>query len=190
MSRQFLRRLTEAHSWLGLMASTLLFVIFFAGSVTLFKEEIHQWAFQPHYQLDQGQPLPVSKIFAAVMKAQPFDPKGRVTLVMPNQHMPYFQLRARFLNAHKFTKVVIDPTTGAIVDDNIQFFLSTFIYRLHYELNVSFGYELIGVVTLFLFFMLVSGVLIHARHLISRFFRYQPDKQKRTKLLDMHTVIG
>ncbi len=193
--QQFLRRLTHAHSWLGLVASTILFIIFFAGSVTLFKDEIHQWAFQPHYSLSEGKPLPVSQVFSAVMQAKPFDPKGRITLVMPSKHMPYYQLRARFLDAStqekpSFTKIIIDPATGVIVDDNGSFFLSTFIYRLHYELNVAIGYDLIGVITLFFFFMLVSGILVHARHLISRFFRYQPEKQKRTKLLDMHTVVG
>jgi uncharacterized iron-regulated membrane protein len=182
--QQFLRRLTHAHSWLGLVASTILFVIFFAGSVTLFKDEINQWAFQPHYSLNEGKPLPVSQILATAMQAKPFDPKGRVTLVMPSKHMPYYQLRTGL------TKVVIDPTTGAIVDENSAFFLSTFIYRLHYELNVSIGYDLIGVITLFFLFMLVSGILIHARNLINRFFRYQPDKKKRTKLLDMHNLIG
>lgn len=40
MNKDFLKRLTEAHSWLGLIISGLLFVIFFAGSISLFRHEI------------------------------------------------------------------------------------------------------------------------------------------------------
>lgn len=201
MDKQSLKRLVEAHSWLGLMVSALLFVIFFAGSVTLFKEEINQWAFQPHYQLSQGQRLPVSEVFAKVMQTKPFDAKSRATLVMPTEHMPYYQLRARFFiddNAKaegsqgktQQSAVFINPATGKIIGHDQQFFLANFIYRLHYQLNTSYGYELIGFVTLFFFFSLVSGIFIHARKLVSQFFRYQPQQDKRRKWLDMHNLIG
>ncbi|MFT4924017.1 MAG: putative iron-regulated membrane protein [Phenylobacterium sp.] len=209
MDKQFLKRLVEAHSWLGLIVSALLFVVFFAGSITLFKEEIHQWAFQPHYQLPahsqsgKDQALPISAVFARVMQAKPFDAKRRATLVMPSEHMPYYRLRAHFFTVpergdvaaepvtkSKISTVIISPTTGEIIGDDDQFFLAKFIYRLHYQLNSSFGYEVIGFVTLFFFFALVSGIVIHARKLLSQFFRYQPAQDKRRKYLDMHTVIG
>jgi uncharacterized iron-regulated membrane protein len=197
MNKQFLKRMVTAHSWLGLIISSLLFVVFFAGSITFFKEEINQWAFQPHFSLNpsnsQSQPLTVSKILAATMDAKPFNPQSLATLVTPSEHMPYYQLRAKFIAENNKTvqqTVMIDPYTGNIIGLFDQFYLAKFIYKLHYDLNLSLGSYIVGFITLFMFFALVSGVLIHARKLVGQFFRYQTKQDKRRKLLDMHNVIG
>ncbi len=44
MNKEFLKGITEAHSWLGLIISGLLFVVFFAGAIALFRAEITQWS--------------------------------------------------------------------------------------------------------------------------------------------------
>jgi len=76
MNKEFLKRITDAHSWLGLIISGLLFVVFFAGSVALFRAEISQWSMQPHFEVSQGQPLALSEILAIAIKDEPFELKS------------------------------------------------------------------------------------------------------------------
>ncbi|WP_394392147.1 PepSY domain-containing protein [Shewanella woodyi] len=58
MNKEFLKRITEAHSWLGLIISGLLFIVFFTGSISLFRNEIALWSILPHHAPAQGEPLP------------------------------------------------------------------------------------------------------------------------------------
>ena len=55
LSKAFLKRITDAHSWLGLIISGLLFVVFFCGSIALYRAEINEWAVQPHFSFAQGE---------------------------------------------------------------------------------------------------------------------------------------
>ena len=193
MNKDFLKRLTEAHSWLGLIISGLLFVVFFAGSISLFRDEINQWSMQPHIKLSQKAPLPISQIIESAIQGLPFDPKEHLTLVAPTKHSPYYKayVDVQHVAGEKdYVSVLIDPNTGEKVGDPDDFELADFIYDLHTDLNIPAGTYVIGVVTLLFFFALISGVFIHARKLINNFFKYRSEENPRSKLLDMHNVVG
>lgn len=193
MNKEFLKRLTDAHSWLGLIISGLLFVVFFAGSISLFKNEILQWSMQPHYAMPQGEQLSVSQIMEKSIVGLDFDAKEHLTIVFPEPSMPYYQA---FVDVHHqpgepdYVSFYIDPVTGQRLANVESFSLAQFIYDLHVDLNIPAGKYVIGFVTLFFFFALVSGIIIHARKLITNFFKYRSDSAPRSKLLDMHNVIG
>ncbi len=199
MSKGFLRRLTEAHSWLGLCISGVLFVVFFAGSISLFRDEIKQWAQQPHFPLsetvtDDKKKLPVSKVIdIAKGGVEHIDPEGRINVNSPKKHLPYFDVSVELLEDEDRARRVnflVDPYSGAKFETHDDFELSDFIYELHTELNIPTGTYIVGFVTLFLFFAVVSGIFIHARKLVTNFFKYRHDNQTRSKLLDIHNVIG
>lgn len=48
-----LRTYQSIHTWTGIIAGLVLFIGFYAGSLTMFKEEITQWATPPSHQLPQ-----------------------------------------------------------------------------------------------------------------------------------------
>jgi len=193
MNKEFLKRLTDAHSWLGLIISAVLFVVFFAGSIALFRAEITQWSMQPHFSVSQGQPLPLSEILASAIKDVPFDAKERLTVRTPEAHMPYY--RAYVDVEHQpdeedHVAFYIDAITGEKIAEVDSFFLADFIYDLHIDLNIPSGKYVVGFVCLFFFFALISGIFIHARKLISNFFKYRTQDNARSKLLDIHNVVG
>lgn len=193
MNKAFLKNITEAHSWLGLIISGLLFIVFFAGSIALFRGEITQWSMQPHFKANQGESLPVSQILEIAIKDRNFDAKEHLTLVQPNKYMPYHQVYIDVeheAGQEDHDALLIDPITGEIIGSPDDFYLANFIYKLHYDLNIPSGSYLIGFVTLFFFFAIISGIFMHARKLISNFFKYRAQKQKRSQLLDMHNVVG
>lgn len=193
MNKEFLKRITEAHSWLGLIISGVLFVVFFAGAISLFRAEINQWSMQPHLTVTDSEPLPISKIMESAIKGVPFDAKEHLTLVSPTPHNPYY---SAYIDIHHqpgekdYVGLLIDPNTGEQVAEIDDFELAEFIYDLHIDLNIPAGTYVVGVVALFFFFALVSGIIIHTRKLVSNFFKYRADDKPRSKLLDMHNVIG
>jgi len=193
MKKDFLKRLTDAHSWLGLIISGLLFVVFFAGAISLFRAEITQWSIQPHFELSQGQPLPVSQVLALAIKDQPFDATEHLTLVAPEQHMPYYRVYVDIehqAGAKDHVAFYIDPVSGEKIAELDAFYLADFIYKLHLDLNLPAGKYVIGLVSLLFLFALVSGILIHARKIVSNFFQYRSKKVGRSQLLDLHNVVG
>lgn len=47
MKNQILKSLTEAHAWIGLIISTVLFIVFITGSLSLFRDNIRGWERAP-----------------------------------------------------------------------------------------------------------------------------------------------
>lgn len=54
MRKVTLNNLTESHGWIGIIISGLLFLIFLAGSISLFRYEIYQWSVAPTQKVYQG----------------------------------------------------------------------------------------------------------------------------------------
>jgi len=193
MDKQFLKRITDAHSWLGLIISGLLFIIFFAGSISLFRDEINQWTFQPHYEIAQGEKLAISEVMEKAISGRKFDAKEHLTLISPSEHLPYYTVYVDVEHGpgeEDYVGFFMDPVSGKEIAPPSDYFLSSFIYQLHVNLNIPNGKYIIGFVTLFFFFAVISGVFIHARKIFINFFKYRTKQQKRSQLLDMHNVVG
>lgn len=194
MNKQTLKNLTDSHGWLGIVISGVLFLIFFAGSISLFRYEIFQWSLQPTHEVTQGKTLSVSDVMKIAIKGQPFNAKEHLTVLPPSEKVPYYRVYIDLIEAkagRESIGLIIHPITGRIIDETEQYYLADFIYRLHRDLNLSkTGGYFIGIVTLFFAFMLISGIFIHARKLVSNFFQYRAGKHKRSQFLDMHNVIG
>ena len=57
--------------------SSLLFVVFFTGSISFFRHDIEQWAIQGHFQFDEYSPeeyLPVSEVFEVALAGRSYNP--------------------------------------------------------------------------------------------------------------------
>lgn len=193
MKKYTLTNLTDAHGWLGIIISSLLFTVFFAGSISLFRDEIFQWSVQPTQTIEQGEILSVSKIMQLAIADRPFNAKEHLTIIPPSEETPYYKAYVDLIEeeaGREYIGLLMDPISGKVVGEIDQFILAEFMYRLHRDLNIPYGVYLIGFVTLFFFFMVLSGILMHTRKLIANFFQYRTDPHSRSKLLDMHNVIG
>jgi uncharacterized iron-regulated membrane protein len=196
VQHKVIKNLIEAHSWLGLIISPLLFLVFWAGAITLFHDEITQWAITPHHPVDNSQAdIPLATLVEQKLAEYPLDYNGRLRINMPTDLVPYYIFYLDVLEEQPQSNgqsmaILVDPKSGETVAGKDDFYLSQFIYRLHYNLDLPGGSYLIGMVTLIFLFALVSGIFIHARKLLKQFFLYRVDKQRRDKLLDLHTVAG
>ncbi|WP_350432282.1 PepSY-associated TM helix domain-containing protein [Shewanella sp. H8] len=196
VQHKVIKNLIEAHSWLGLIISPLLFLVFWAGAVTLFHDEVAQWAITPHHPVDNTQvDIPLATLVEQKLAEYPVDYNGRFRINMPTELVPYYIFYLDVIGAQSPSDshsmaILVDPKSGDTVAGKDDFYLSQFFYHLHYNLDLPGGSYLIGMVALIFLFALVSGIFIHARKLLKHFFLYRVDKQRRDKLLDLHTVVG
>ncbi len=197
-SNKIIKNLTESHSWIGVIISPLLFLIFWAGAVTLFYEEVKQWAVAPQFPVAiQQQEMPLQQIVEAKLAQHPFDYQEHLMVQMPSLHDPYYKVYLDLIREEgmedehgEVASLLVDSQSGKTVANKEDFFLADFLYQLHYNLNLPAGAYIVGIISLFFFFALVSGVFIHAKKLFRQFFQYRTDKKRRDKLLDLHNVVG
>lgn len=196
MNKELIKRNTEAHGWLGLIISGLLFVVFFTGAISFFREEVQLWATSAHIKsisLEGQEILPVSQIMEIAVKDRDFNAREHLTIYPPTHHEPYYTAYVDLVDKGEGEKVdalLIHPVSGDIIGNPDDFSLASFLYIVHYSLNIPFGSYLIGFVALFFLFSIFSGVLIHAADFVKGFFRYRADGRKRSQLLDLHNIIG
>jgi len=195
MNKQTLKQLTDAHSWLGLIISGALMIVFVCGSLSFFKHNIHAWE-QYHHQDKKLSdtilsPAEITKIILDRNYNIPAD--HRVLLIFPSDNTPYYQ--AYFSTEtedgqHQRFQLFLDPDTGKELDETKQnYYLAEYLYKLHIDLNIPAGKEIIGIVSLIFLVIIFSGILIHLRKLIKYFYQYRTKKTKDA-YLDGHNLIG
>ncbi|WP_082627085.1 PepSY-associated TM helix domain-containing protein [Colwellia sp. TT2012] len=205
MKRDALKALTNAHAWVGLIISTILFIIFFAGSLSLFREDIISWERDPYFvSSESGASFSIDAVISQVVNDYQVNTHGYFILQMPTDEQPstniYFEEKIpaeeqqehaldKQLDDHIDRHLIISPD-GKVLGDGNAFDWGNFLYQLHYNLHIpEVGLYFVGVVTLFFFVALLSGVVIHWRKIIAKFFQYRKDG-KKDKLLDAHNLIG
>ena len=205
MNRESLKALTNAHAWVGLIISTILFIIFFAGSISLFREDIISWERDPYFtSSEELESFSIDEVISQVTKNYKVNTHGYFILQMPTAEQPstnlYFEEKivakgnlddeqGDHPEDHIDRHLIISPN-GKVLGDGNAFDWGNFLYQLHYNLHIpEIGLYFVGVVTLFFFVALLSGVVIHWRKIIVKFFQYRKDG-KKDKLLDAHNLIG
>lgn len=191
-----IRNLIDAHSWLGVIISVALFIVFWAGSIVLFHPELVAWSQAPHYQVDrQAGDMPIREIVERKLREHQLNNEEHLTVLMAGEERPFHHFyidllpEAGYQGPEQVAKLVVDPKTGETLADIEDFYLADFLLKLHYDLRLPGGSYLVGVVTLVFLVLIFTGIYIHARKLINNFFLYR-ERSRRSKLLDMHNVIG
>jgi uncharacterized iron-regulated membrane protein len=217
MKSETLKNALNAHGWVGLIISVPLFIVFWAGAITFFLPEMTQWAQLPYYVIDvdakdNKQVLNYNALIEKQIDKYDVLPDERIILRLPNEKSPYLKMSFRVLSdplphddkltsqketsgdskeiKKEFKSLLIDPYTGIILSEHNQFELADFLYRLHYTLKLPQGKYIVGVITLFFLVIIITGVVVQLKNLIKNFFLYRKKQNTRSKMNDMHNVIG
>jgi len=194
MNKNTIRNVTEAHGWLGIIFSVVLFIIFWAGSVSFFYPELKSWAATPQHVLtEQRTTLNADDVMAMKLEEYQVDLTKRINLFYPSETLPYYRLGMVIENqdgASEYDTLLINPYNGETLYSENQFHFASFLFRLHYTLQLPFGNYLVGIVSLFLLILVISGLFIQLKKLVSEFFLYRASKTKRYQFLDLHRVVG
>ncbi|MCG8415151.1 MAG: PepSY domain-containing protein, partial [Pseudomonadales bacterium] len=133
------------------------------------------------------------EVFETALADRAYDPLEPQFIYPPTESEPYYRAYVNLdedVADEDYNYLLIDPRSGEILGSVEDFFLADFMYILHYSLNLPFGSYLIGLVTLVFLYVILSGVLIHAKDMVKGFFRYRPGSRMRSQLLDIHNIIG
>ncbi len=189
-----LKAITHAHAWVGLVISSVLFIVFFAGSISLFRDNIIAWERAPHLSTQSSTAaLSLDNTVTQITNNYDVNMHHRMFLIFPTAHSNYIDA---YYGEHieggeeHDIHTVHNQHTGEIVGNGSLFDFSNFIYELHINLKIpGYGKYIVGIVTLFFFVALLTGVVIHWRKIIKNFFQYRT-KGKKDSYLDAHNLIG
>lgn len=197
MSKRIYNVFFHTHTVSGLVISVALFVIFFAGSISFFRDEIINWERQQpiadNTQMDIDFDLALDSIAARhnlygrdITIRQIHEERRVMVAITPSKDtaaVEEAQNRAFFYQ---------DPTTQESFTYFEDFTLGEFIYRLHFfaQIPYPYGYLLSGFVAFFFLFAIVTGVLVHWKKIISNFYLFRPWAKLKTLWTDAHTALG
>lgn len=199
MSKRIYNVLFHTHTISGIVISVGLYVIFFTGSFSFFRDEIIAW--------ERNEPVKEASFldtdFNAAMNPldQKYDTYGRDI-----SFTKYFEerrinvsLSAPIDSTGKETGgrgdfFYMDVETGDTYAYADNYSIGEFLYRLHFlaQLNLygRSGYVLAGFIAFFFLFAIITGFLVHWKKIVSNFYVFRPREKLKTLWTDAHTALG
>jgi len=189
--------LFHTHTVSGIVISVLLYVIFFAGSFSFFRDEIVNW--ERVESMNEGLGIHLDIDAALDSLNNQFSLYGR------NVTFSQYYLEKRLnvnLSGSADTLASDDDKASTFFYLNTDTFerhdywnsysLGEFLYRLHFFAQIPYpvGYYLSGFTAFFFIFALITGVLIHWDKIISNFYLFRPWTKLKTLWTDAHAALG
>ncbi|MEQ9439335.1 MAG: PepSY-associated TM helix domain-containing protein [Cyclobacteriaceae bacterium] len=201
MSNRVYNILFHTHTISGIVISAILYVIFFAGSFSFFRDEIISW--------ERNEPVKESSIPELDLNvlvdtlSQRYDTYGRdisFTRYIEDQRIAVSLSAPKDTTAQQkggrrrgefFAMNVDDYQTYTYAGN---YSIAEFLYRLHFlaQLNLygRSGYLIAGIVSFFFLFAVVTGVLVHWKKIVSNFYLFRPQASLKNVWTDAHTALG
>lgn len=195
-----LRTYQTLHTWTGICAGLLLFIGFFAGSLTMFRGAIDHWATPPSYQLSHVSSEKYDLLLQKVLHQYP-EAASSVSLHFDESHSPitwYGKGSARGLALDdQMYHATLDQHDELVVELRHVNELSMLVDYLHRSAGIigeighdQAGVYVLGVASFLYFIALVSGVIFLLPTLTKSFFALRDKKSKARFWLDTHNLIG
>lgn len=192
MIQKILSILTLIHRWGGLIGGWFCFFLVVTGTVSIFDLEISRWM-QPElarYIQEQSQTLSEQSMETSYALWQENTEQKRFSfVVLPSERYPFIHVlysQGVLLNWQN-----IDPVTGKVIQTQ-----STvggyFFDSLHNNLLMGHpvGEVVIIILSISFFIFILSGFIIHLKHLWKEFFKVRPKASALRFVLDIHLGIG
>lgn len=190
MEKSFTKSMAWLHTWAGVVIGSVLFAIFWMGSLSVFDREIDRWmmpdtrlaAEAPAFSLDR-----IAALAGTVVPAKAS--QWRVDL--PTDRVPVLRFSYRD-GANESTVRQVDPARHAFLPDQGTKAGSGFIFPFHFSLHLKWqnvGEWIVGLAAMAMLVLLVSGVIIHKK-IFSQFFTFRPHKRLQRSSLDLHNLTG
>jgi uncharacterized iron-regulated membrane protein len=184
----------DLHTVSGIVISVLLYVIFFAGSFSFFRDEIISWERNEPVSNNHEFSLDVDAALNTLQKK--YNLSGRDISFYQNAGEKRLSVS---LSAPKDTLIGKDDAffymnagTHQTYEYEKSYTLGEFLYRLHFFAQIPYpaGYYLSGFTALFFLFAILTGILVHWKKIISNFYLFRPLEKLKTVWTDAHTALG
>ncbi|EHK67654.1 PepSY-associated TM helix domain-containing protein [Achromobacter arsenitoxydans] len=201
MRADYIRIYKSVHTWTGILTGMALFIAFYAGALTVFKEPIVRWASpQPAAAMAPLESAP--KLIAATLAARPEVAKGFTIHLQEAEHIPArlgWEVRDPQADDHDESSVRhylarLDADGAVQVEQAESSGLGGFIDVLHRVVGLPVDSDpnrwFMGVVAALYAVALVSGVIVLLPSLVKDFFALRVGKNLKRMWLDAHNVVG
>lgn len=183
------------HTVSGIVISVLLFVIFFAGSFSFFRDEIVNWerndkvVSTEEITIDLDTAIDsiqtTNKLLGRDISLKKYYEEDQVNVTLSASKNEALKDEA----ASFFYLNTKDYSTTTYQDS---YTLGEFLYRLHFFAQIAYpyGYWLSGFTAFFFLFALITGIVIHWDKIVSNFYVFRPKAKLKTVWTDAHTLLG
>jgi len=187
----------HTHTVSGIVISVALFVIFFAGSFSFFRDEIINWERSESTTITKEIQLDYNKALNKLDKEYVLHGRN-ITISKPsveNRVAVYMEGTKDTLAPAKQkegTFFYLDTKSFKTFTYEESYSLGEFLYRLHFFAQIPYpaGYYLSGFTALFFLFAIVTGLLLHWKKIVSNFYIFRPKEKLKTLWTDAHTALG
>jgi len=187
LSSHAFTRFWDVHAWSGVVAGLVLYIMFLAGGLTLFHEELEAWE-DPLAQTAAREPETLSSMLGRALTAKGSTPDD--LWFFPPKH-GRGEVRVAFEEGGTWTTAWVDSKTNRLVPERER--LAHFTYSLHFlwhDLTGDWLYRVAGLLAVALLLALVTGVLIHIKDIVRQFHQFRVTKSRRVFWSDLHKVVG
>ena len=207
----------HTHTISGIIISAALYVIFFAGSISFFKEEIQAWENnETSTKGDYFSQANFDSILKNIDKEHELKSKdvtiyynsGQHAFVSLSESKDTLANKAKIEGAEKKGKksdkakrkrpkrvfIKTNLVSNEFESQERSYNLGEFFYRLHFFAQLNFygvsGYIFAGFVSFFFLFAILTGVIVHWNKIISSFYVFRPKEKWKTIWTDAHVSLG
>ncbi len=201
MRADYIRIYKSVHTWTGILSGMALFIAFYAGALTVFKEPIRRWSTPPAavvqaVPMDEVQPL-----IARTLASTPAAARGAIVQLQGDNAIPRLQWQVRDPKADDHDESAVRHYTAQLsadgsvqVDEQRPSRLVEFIDVLHRVVGLPVDSDpnrwIMGAISALYFLALVSGVVILLPSLVKDFFALRVGRNLKRMWLDAHNVVG
>jgi uncharacterized iron-regulated membrane protein len=187
----------HTHTVSGILISVILFVIFFAGAFSLYRQEIYQWE-NPEARIPVIDDIDYERlIYRLNLKHPGVNDADEIRMIFPTSAKPVYTIYVPITDssgATVFFTFEYNPVSDSITDfsDKEEVTVGNTLYRLHYldQLPLYIGRYIAGIVALFFVFAVFTGVLIHWKNIVSKFYAFSFKNLKKQFWQNAHTVFA
>lgn len=178
--------LWDAHAVVGVIASIVLFPIFFLGTFALFAEDLVPWQ-EPAFRT----PIAVSDDAALEIIQDIVDREAEVRpmwfgISLPTEEEPF--IRTWRMDGGGVVSTWLDPVTGGTLGERSD--LGEFLNQLHFLDPIPGGIYVAGIASVILTLLIGTGLLIQLGKMARELVQFRPDRNFRVLWSDAHKVIG
>jgi len=201
MRADYIRLYKSVHTWTGILAGMALFIAFYAGALTVFKEPLARWA-SPQSTVSRVPLEAAPALIAGVLKARPDVAKGFSIHLQDTENAPArmgWEVRDSKADDHDESSVrhysaYLDADGGVRMERSSASGLTYFIDVLHRVVGLPVDSDpnrwIMGVIATLYAVALVSGVIVLLPSLVKDFFALRTGRNLKRMWLDAHNVVG
>ena len=197
MEKRTYNILFHTHTVSGIIISVVLYVIFFAGSLSFFRDEFVNWERNQSTPVTAGIQLDLNTALDSLDKNYTLygrditftkyyiENRTGVSLTATKDSLANEETK----KSHFFYLDTQDYSEHTYINS---YTLGEFLYRLHFlaQIPYPFGYYLSGLIAFFFLFAIITGVLVHWKKIVSNFYIFRPMAKLKTIWTDAHTALG